>query len=480
MDPFAVLKDGASFDRKRFAADIALFSGAAPYKLRKKEFAAPSTSSLKKEFEIKTEGENVPSPCGTWDLLFGKHQISESLQCRVRERYLHMAPVQMQAIPVVLERRDLIALAPTGSGKTLSFLLPLLQLVRTGKLRCVVVVPTKELAQQIFREALVLSEGSGLRVCLLNKKSPEIQELQGATEVLVATPLTLLSKLGTARVKSVDFIVLDEVDQLFDLGFSSEIDCILKQLHRKRQCKLMFSATMLPLVEILAKTILINPVKIQVGHKNTAVGTIKHELCFCSTEPGKLLEFRSLHREGQLAPPVLIFLQSKDRARQLYRELTGLQGLALLHADLTHSERETAVRDFRVGKSWILICTDLLARGIDFYGVNTVINYDFPQSVIGYIHRVGRAGRAGQQAVAFTFYTLEDAPYLKLLVNLLLRSGAEVPLWMRTLKEPSRRAKKQVEKRPVKREHIEKKGRLSRGLRRFLKRSRSQSERLSS
>eukprot|EP00358_Blepharisma_japonicum_P005231 CAMPEP_0202944354 /NCGR_PEP_ID=MMETSP1395-20130829/5111_1 /ASSEMBLY_ACC=CAM_ASM_000871 /TAXON_ID=5961 /ORGANISM="Blepharisma japonicum, Strain Stock R1072" /LENGTH=186 /DNA_ID=CAMNT_0049643035 /DNA_START=631 /DNA_END=1191 /DNA_ORIENTATION=+ len=185
---------------------------------------------------------------------------------------------------------------------------------------------------------------------------------------------------------------------------------------------------MLPTVEIVAKAMLINPIKIIVGMKNTTVSTLEQKLTFCSNELGKLIALRQMVQDGELIPPVLIFTQSKERAKELFRELKNDNlRVGMIHAGMNDAQRDIVVKNFRIGTIWILICTDLIARGIDFRGVNLVINYDFPQSVVGYIHRVGRAGRAGREAKAVTFYTFEDAPYIRMIVNLMKRSGAEIP-----------------------------------------------------
>lgn len=190
----------------------------------------------------------------------------------------------------------------------------------------------------------------------------------------------------------------------------------------------------------------------------------------CSgTEEGKLLEVRNLAKRG-LHPPVLLFVQSKERGQQLYKEL-ALEGGApvtagipveLMHADRTHSQREKIVKAFRLGKIWVLITTELLARGIDFKGVNTVINYDFPQSTSSYIHRVGRTGRAGRLGQAFTLFTEVrpsssqiDFPFVKSIANVMKQSGTDVPEWILKLKSADRKEKKRLERLPPRRPDID-------------------------
>ena len=227
----------------------------------------------------------------------------------------------MQGIPAVLNKRDIIGIAPTGSGKTLSFALPLVSLLKTsGNLRAVIIAPTKELSRQLFKEFLLLCEGTSIRVEHLNKKSKPINEAKDFYDVIVASPLYMIHWLGDDSLDTVQYIVMDEADQLFDLGFLDQLDLILKKC--PGDCvKMMFSATMLPAIEILAYSMLIDPVKIVVGMQNSTVPTVLQELKFCTNESGKILALRQMIANGQMVPPVLVFVQSKERAIQLSKEL---------------------------------------------------------------------------------------------------------------------------------------------------------------
>ena len=269
---------------------------------------------------------------------------------------------------------------------------------------------------------------------------------------------------------------MDEADQLFDMGYLDQIDSILKKCSGT-SVKMMFSATMLPAIEILAYSMLIDPVKITVGIKNSTVQTVTQELKFCSNESGKILALKQMIQSGELTPPVLMFVQSKDRAIQLQAEIKTMAiHSAYIHSGLDDKERDIVVKNFRTGQIWVLICTDLMSRGIDFFGVNLVINYDFPQSVISYIHRIGRAGRAGESAKAVTFYTVDDGPYVKMIANVMKKSGADVPQWMLELKGPNKSMKKNIEKKPIKRESIRSRYRISRSLRKYMKNKNKKNE----
>jgi ATP-dependent RNA helicase DDX52/ROK1 len=166
-------------------------------------------------------------------------------------------------------------------------------------------------------------------------------------------------------------------------------------------------------VEELARTFMRDPVRVIIGLKNSATESIKQQLVFVGQEEGKMIAIRQLLTKG-IRPPVLIFVQSIDRAKELFHELVFDRiNVDVIHAERTKAQRDTIIQNFRLGKIWVLISTELMARGIDFKGVNLVINYDFPQSVASYIHRIGRTGRAGHEGEAITYFTKEDAPYLK-------------------------------------------------------------------
>lgn len=468
MDSFAVLKDGTSFDRKRFGRDISLFAEAQPEKHAKIE--GPKTENIRKEFKIAVTGSEVPLPISSFETLFSSHEIPAPTQSIISSLYENMTPIQMQGIPTIFNKRDLIAVAPTGSGKTLSFALPLISMLKApSNLRLLVISPTNELSRQLFKEFLVLSEGTKLRVEQLTRRSKEPIEAKIGYDVLVCSPLYILHWLGENTLDTIEYIVMDEADQLFDLGFLEQLDLILKKCPGNAM-KMMFSATMLPAIELLAYSMLIDPVKIMVGINNATVSTVSQELKFCTNEGGKVLALKQMVQNGEITPPVLVFVQSKLRAIQLCKELKSFSiHVGLIHSNMSDRERDIVVKSFRTGTIWVLICTDLLSRGMDFHGVNLVINYDFPQSIVSYVHRIGRAGRAGEQARAVTLYTLDDAPYVKMIANLMKKSGVEVPEWMMDLKGPNKSMKKKIEKRPVRRENIGGRIQVSRTLRRFMK-----------
>jgi ATP-dependent RNA helicase DDX52/ROK1 len=273
---------------------------------------------------------------------------------------------------------------------------------------------------------------------------------------MVCTPLrlVLLLRKGALTLASLEYLVLDEADKLLELGFLEQCDEVLAACDGATVQRCLFSATMPPAVEDLVHSVLRQPVKVVVGEKNAAADTVDQSLVFCGREDGKLVALRQMVREG-LRPPVLIFVQSVERAMQLFHALVydGLR-VDVLHAERTAAQREATVSKFRAGQVWVLIATELVARGMDFKGVSLVINYDFPQTTTSYIHRIGRTGRAGRAGKAVTFFTEADVEQLRSIANVMKASGCPVADWMLKLKpmakdERRRRAVAPIARKPI-------------------------------
>ena len=400
------------------------------------------------------------------------------------------SPIQMQAIPSMGLGREVIGVAPTGSGKTLAYVLPLIHLL-TSKMassdasimtspadpaasgkrgyRSIVLSPTRELAQQIYRVFKRYCEGIRMRVCLLTRGIMDKKATlpKGAFDVLVATPLRLVNMIkdGSVDLSGVQTLVLDEADRLFDEQFVGQIDEIAAACKEARErvegaralqvC--LFSATMLPQVEQLAASIMRDPVRILVGHRNVPLRSIRQSLVFCGNEEGKLLKMVSMVREGAVRVPCLVFVQSKERGSELRRLLAanGVRNVVDINADKSEGERARIVDDFRVGKIWFLISTEIMARGMDFPGICSVINYDFPQSNASYVHRVGRTGRGTSvDGTAFTFFTETDAGFLRTIANSVKAAGCDVPDWMLELKPLDKAQRKRLERVAPKRINV--------------------------
>jgi len=403
--------------------------------------------------KIHLQGSDVPTPVSEWIQLCERYSISEAMLNNIS--YNHPTPVQMQTIPLMLENREVLSCAPTGSGKTAAFLIPILHSLkspRNGGYRAVIIVPTKELAVQIEQECLKFCQGLGLRPHLLGKvKSEKSQPHKVMHDILITPPNRLVYMLQhdppLVKLKTVEWLIIDEADKLFEAGvtgFREQLATIYKACVGPAIRRAMFSATLGQEVQTWCKLNMDNLVSVRVGAVNAATETIEQKLLYCGSEHGKLVAFRALVEAG-LSPPVLIFVQTKERAQELFKELLydGIH-VDVIHSDRSEQQRENTVLAFRSGGIWVLICTELMGRGIDFKGVNLVINYDFPPSAVSYIHRIGRTGRAGKNGTAITYFTESDRPVLKAIAQVMRNSGCEVPEYMLHMKT-SRDIKKKLE-----------------------------------
>eukprot|EP01027_Heterolobosea_sp_BB2_P014828 GEZU01021274.1.p1 GENE.GEZU01021274.1~~GEZU01021274.1.p1 ORF type:complete len:295 (+),score=88.91 GEZU01021274.1:155-1039(+) len=232
------------------------------------------------------------------------------------------------------------------------------------------------------------------------------------------------------------------------MGFIKQADKIIAACTHPKIQRSLFSATMPEGVEEMARTILRDPIRVTIGARNTPTELVDQKLQFVGTEEGKLIALRQIFQQG-IKPPILIFVQTIERAQQLFRELVydGLN-VDVIHGERTPAQRHNIVNNFRIGKIWVLICTNLLARGIDFKGVSCVINFDFPESITSYIHRIGRTGRAGRAGRAITFFTHEDSDQVRGIAHAMKASGCDVPEWMLNSKKMIPEQKRLLERRP--------------------------------
>jgi ATP-dependent RNA helicase RhlE len=338
--------------------------------------------------------------------------------------YLSPTPIQQQAIPAVLNGSDVMGLAQTGTGKTAAFALPILQRLSGGDkgyVRALIVAPTRELAEQIHEAFKSLGQQTGLNSITVYGGvgiNPQIAKLKRGVEIVVACPGRLLDhiKQGTINLSKLEVLVLDEADQMFDMGFFPDIRRILKHLPSKRQT-LLFSATMPKEIRHLAHEVLHDAVTIQVG--NTAPAeTVSHAL-YPVAQHLKTALLRELLKRNE-TESVLVFTRTKHRAKRLGQQLdrdgyraTSLQG------NLSQNQRQKALDGFREGTFQILVATDIAARGIDVSQVSHVVNYDIPSTPEAYIHRIGRTGRAARKGDAFTLITNEDRGMVRAIEKLL-------------------------------------------------------------
>jgi ATP-dependent RNA helicase RhlE len=338
--------------------------------------------------------------------------------------YRTPTPIQTQAIPSVMQGRDLMGLAQTGTGKTAAFVLPILHRLMQGargQVRALVVAPTRELAEQIHQATLVLGRPAQVRSVTVYggvSYNPQAQQLKKGVDVVVACPGRLLDHIGqgTIDLSHLEVLVLDEADQMFDMGFLPAIRKILTHLPRSRQT-LLFSATMPQEIRTLAKEVLRDPVTVQVGTVAPAV-TVSHALY--PVEPHLktplLLDLLKHTDTGS----VLIFTRTKHRAKRLGEQLVkaGHQA-ASLQGNLSQNRRQAALDGFRQGTFQVLVATDIAARGIDVSQVSHVINYDIPDTPEAYIHRIGRTGRAARSGDAFTLVSGEDTVMVRTIERVL-------------------------------------------------------------
>ncbi|XP_034656286.1 probable ATP-dependent RNA helicase DDX52 [Drosophila subobscura] len=426
-------------------------------------------NAARKQHSITALGKNIPAPVLSFDDLIRDYKLLPRLQQNVLSYgFSQPTPIQMQALPVLFQKRALMACAPTGSGKTLAFLTPIINGLRSHKtsgLRALVLAPTRELAQQIYRECSELTRETGLRTHFISKVS-EAKQKHGAEckqkyDILISTPnrvrFLLQQQPPLLDLKGVEWFVLDEADRLMEEGqnnFKEQLDDIYAACSHPQKCVAFFSATYTVPVAKWALRHLKNLVRITIGVQNSATDTIQQELLFVGSESGKLVAMRDLVRQG-LQPPVLVFVQSKDRAKQLFEELLydGIN-VDVIHAERSQHQRDNCVRAFREGNIWVLICTELMGRGIDFKGVNLVINYDFPPTTISYIHRIGRTGRAGRPGRAITFFTQDDTANLRSIAMIIKNSGGSVPEYMLQMKKVRKSEAKMRAKKPLDREDI--------------------------
>lgn len=492
-----------------------LLSAGADKKSKVKKSKKKAKASAK---EVKPEKKQLfPQPLQTFGELRSTYNISPRLADNIdAQGYREPTEVQMAGLPLLLdparalgnalgedvpaESVDFMGVAPTGSGKTVSFLIPAINSImkrRAGSeerkahsLEAIVVAPTRELANQIHNEGLKLTAGTGVKIAIMRKGmrivaedgdaeteekesgnessedsgEEEEEEDSGSDEddsnkpvtkadILVTTPMLLLNFLNRGKSKrtipSVQSLILDEADVLLDELFRDQTIGIWQACTNLELHLTFWSATMGSNIETLATEQLKSHykqrgtapkplVRLVVGLKDTAVPNVTHKLTYTATEPGKLYALRQLlhpvsgSEEGpSLRPPFIVFTQTIDRATALHNELKydipieagGSARIAVLHSSLSDSVRSNIMRRFRLGEIWVLITTDVLARGVDFAGVNGVVNYDVPTSAAAYVHRAGRTGRAGREGgVAVTLYTKDDMPYIKTFANVIAMS----------------------------------------------------------
>lgn len=425
-----------------------------PYELS--QLTEEETNDLRLELDgIKVSGKDVPKPVQKWSHCGLTRPILDTIE---KLGYDKPTPIQMQALPIIMSGRDVVGVAKTGSGKTMAFLLPMFRHIMdqepirdTDGPIALIMTPTRELAVQIHRDCKPFLKMLGLRAVAAYGGAPikdQIAELKRGAEIVVATPGRMIDLLAAnqgrvTNLKRASFLVLDEADRMFDMGFEPQVMKIFANARPDRQT-ILFSATMPRIIDSLTKKVLRDPVEITVGGRSVVAPEIT-QIVEIREEKDKFV--RTLELLGELYKDdddvrALIFVERQEKADDLLRELLRRgYGCMSLHGGKDQSDRDSTISDFKAGICPILIATSVAARGLDVKQLKLVINYDAPNHLEDYVHRAGRTGRAGNTGTAVTFVTPEQEDCAVGIAKALEQSGQPVP---ERLLEMSKAHKKKV------------------------------------
>jgi ATP-dependent RNA helicase RhlE len=410
---------------------------------------------------------------------FESFNLNPKVMSGVRAQgYATPTPIQLESIPPIMQGRDIIGLAQTGTGKTAAFVLPVLHRLINGdrgKVRALIVSPTRELAEQTCETTNVLARYTGLRCISIYGgvgMEPQKRALHRGVEIVVACPGRLLDLVlrGIVDLSNVEVLIIDEADRMFDMGFLPDIRNIVKNVTRPHQT-LLFSATMPEDIRRLVQEVLHDPLTIKIGH-SAPVESVSH--CLFPVQPHlKTALLKEILRSTE-TKSVLVFTRTKHRVERVAEQLSrsGYK-VASLQGDMTQNRRQEALDGFRDGSLKILVATDIAARGLDILSISHVINYDMPDTTDAYTHRIGRTGRVNNTGEAFTLVTGEDKAMIKDLerifnkpietrrvpgFNYTAEAPAPVEKNARTrdnkrFSPPERQNRSLFRKRPVQREH---------------------------
>lgn len=361
--------------------------------------------------------------------------IAPILKAVADEGYTHPTPIQEQSIPIVMEGKDLLGCAQTGTGKTAAFAIPILQLIQAKpktagikKIKVLVLTPTRELAIQIAESFSVYGGNLGVNNLVIFGGVPQgaqVKALKAGVDILVATPGRLLDLIGQnfISLKDIEIFVLDEADRMLDMGFINDVKKVVARIPVKRQT-LFFSATMPPEIQKLANTILVNPLKVEVTPVSSTAETIQQSLYFVDQKDKKKLLVHIL--QDKKIDRVLVFTRTKHGADKLVKDLHKANISAeAIHGNKSQNARQRALTNFKASHTRVLIATDIAARGIDIDDLTHVINYDLGDVPETYVHRIGRTGRAGNSGIAIAFCDAEERDNLKAIQKLI---GFSIPL----------------------------------------------------
>ncbi|HEY1010805.1 MAG: DEAD/DEAH box helicase [Daejeonella sp.] len=359
--------------------------------------------------------------------------IEPILKALKTEGYTTPTPIQEQSIPIILERKDLLGCAQTGTGKTAAFAIPILQILEGGKIydkgpraiKCLILTPTRELAIQIGESFAAYGRHTGMKHSVIFggvSQGSQVSALKSGVDILIATPGRLLDLINQkfVHLHYLKIFVLDEADRMLDMGFINDVKKIITKIPQKRQT-LFFSATMPPEIQKLANTILVDPEKVEVTPVSSTADTIDQSIFFVEKGDKKKLLIHLLNDKA--IKSALVFTRTKHGADKIVKDLVkaGIRAEAI-HGNKSQNARQKALSNFKSGQIKALIATDIAARGIDIEELSHVINFELPNVPETYVHRIGRTGRAGSSGIALSFCDEEEMEYLKDIEKLISRS----------------------------------------------------------
>ncbi|KAF5823340.1 putative RNA helicase [Helianthus annuus] len=404
------------------------------------------------DIPVETTGENVPPPVNT----FAEIDLGDALNLNIRRcKYVKPTPVQRYTIPISLAGRDLMACAQTGSGKTAAFCFPIISGImrqsvqkprgtRTVFPLALILSPTRELSSQIHVEARKFAYQTGVKVVVVYGGAPinqQLRELERGVDILVATPGRLVDLLERAKVslQMIKYLALDEADRMLDMGFEPQIRKIVEQTDmppRGERQTMLFSATFPREIQRLASDFLSNYIFLTVGRVGSSTDLIVQRVEFVQESDKRSHLMDLLHAQRDMGsngkqPLTLVFVETKKGADSLEHWLysNGFPATTI-HGDRSQPEREQALRSFKSGNTPILVATDVAARGLDIPHVSHVVNFDLPNDIDDYVHRIGRTGRAGKTGLATAFFNENNTSLAKGLADLIQEANQEVPAWL--------------------------------------------------
>lgn len=363
---------------------------------------------------------------------FEEYRIAPQIKANLASQdFKRPTDIQFKTIPHVLNGEDVLAIAQTGTGKTAAFVIPILHKLMQGKpqhknIRCLVMAPTHELANQINGVFQDLSKGTGIKSMVLIggvDQEPQIKQLQKGVDVLVATPGRVFDLVNQGHLKlyNVEILVVDEADQMLDRGFYKDITDLTKYIAKKRQT-LYFSATIDANIKKLAYSLVKNPIRIQISPKNPVSKNVIHHVASIEMDDKRFFLERLINENPE--SKVLVFVRTKVRAERVLKAMERVKIESLtIHSGKVQGERDEVMTKFRTGEVKLLVATDVSARGIDIPNVDFVVNYDMPEQPENYVHRVGRTGRGRNKGNAISFCSSEEK---ELLANIEEYIGGEI------------------------------------------------------